>query len=59
MVRCCDRDWREGEIAIEDDESGSRTIGFGVRQERLVLGCDKNDRFWVDQCWGATISLVV
>ena len=36
--RCCDRDQRKGEIAIGDDESGSRTIGFGVRRERSVLG---------------------
>ena len=40
MNRCCDcdRDQREGEIVIRDDESGSRTIGFGVRRERSVLG---------------------
>ena len=41
-TRCCDRDRCEGEIAIGDDESGSRTIGFGVRRERSVLGCDEN-----------------
>ena len=37
-TRCCDRDQREGEIAIGDDESGSRTIGFGMRREQLILG---------------------
>ena len=38
--RCCDCDCNrhEGEIAIGDDESGSRKINFGVRQERSVLG---------------------
>ena len=30
LARCCDRDRCEGEIAIRDDEFGSRTIGFGV-----------------------------
>ena len=37
-ARCCNHDRREGEIAIGDDESGSRTIGFGVRREQSVLG---------------------
>ena len=42
-ARCCDRDRSEGEIAIGDDESGSRTIGFGVRREQSVLGSNENN----------------
>ena len=38
LVRCYDCNRRKGEIAIGDDESGSRTIGFRVRRERSVLG---------------------
>ena len=61
-------------IWVEDDEAGSRTkpkfiktqkkqnpnsqYPTKIARERSVLGCDENDRFWVDRCWGATISLV-
>ena len=37
--------------------SRSRTTNLG--RGRLVLGCNENDRFWVDRCGGATISPVV
>ena len=60
---------------VEDDEARLRTkpkfiktqkkqnrnsqYPTKIAREWSVLGCDENNRFWVDWCWGATISPMV